>query len=170
MITTTSHEAAKLLKKLNEDYSAMLRKEEKSSVFRAAMGEDPETVRPAYDYAATRDELDLLEEKIRRLKHAINVFNTTHTVPGYDMTVDEMLVRLPLLSGKKQKLAEMISKLPKERAEPEYGRTTNIIDYNYINYDLDAVKADYEKVCAELADSQLALDNVNARETFDVDL
>lgn len=50
----TSAQANKLLKKLNDEYSALLDKEQRSRDFRAAMGEDIESVRPAYDYAKHR--------------------------------------------------------------------------------------------------------------------
>ena len=49
MVQLTSAEAAKILKKLNEELSSVMRKEEQSKDFLAAMGEDPETVRP-YGY------------------------------------------------------------------------------------------------------------------------
>ena len=49
MVQLTSAEAAKILKKLNEELSSVMRKEEQSKDFLAAMGEDPETVRPKYD-------------------------------------------------------------------------------------------------------------------------
>ena len=68
----TSAQANKLLKKLNDEYSALLHKEQRSRDFRAAMGEDIESVRPAYDYAKTQARLEELEGTIRRLKHAIN--------------------------------------------------------------------------------------------------
>ena len=50
----TSAQANKLLKKLNDEYSALLDREQRSRTFRAAMGEDIESVRPAYDYAKTQ--------------------------------------------------------------------------------------------------------------------
>jgi len=164
----TSAQAAKLLKKLNDDYSAILEREAKSCTFNAAMGEDPDTVRPEYDYAAAQKELCELEAKIRKLKHAVNVFNATHTVPGCDMTIDEMLIYIPQLSRKKEKLAEMRAKLPKARVE--FIRNSNIIDYTYTNYDIKAANADYEAVSDELSKAQLALDGVNASEIFEVEL
>ena len=88
----TSAQANKLLKKLNDEYSALLDKEQRSRDFRAAMGEDIESVRPAYDYAKTQARLEELEGAIRRLKHAINRFNTTQVVDGFGITIDEMLV------------------------------------------------------------------------------
>ena len=135
----TSAQANKLLKKLNDEYTALLDKETRSRDFRAAMGEDVESVRPVYDYAETQIRLAELEAKIRKLKHAINIFNATQTVDSFDMTIDELLV----------------------------GRQSNIIDYTYANYDIAAVEADYEKAADELSRAQLALDAVNQRETFE---
>ena len=166
----TSAEANKLLKKLNDEYAALLEKERRSRNFRAAMGEDVASVRPAYDYAKTQARLAELEENIRRIKHAVNCFNTTQSVDGFNMTIDEMLVYIPQLTKRKSKLLEMKSKLPKERVEEQYGRQSNIIDYTYTNYDLAVVEADYEKVIDELSRAQLALDAVNQREIIPVEL
>lgn len=163
----TSAQANKLLKKLNDEYSALLDKEQRSRDFRAAMGEDIESVRPAYDYAKTQACLEELEGAIRRLKHAINRFNTTQVVDGFGITIDEMLVYIPQLTKRKSKLLEMKSRLPKERVEEQYGRQSNIIDYTYTNYDLTAVEADYEKAADELSRAQLALDAVNQRDFFE---
>ena len=150
----TSAQANKLLKKLNDEYSALLHKEQRSRDFRAAMGEDIESVRPAYDYAKTQARLEELEGTIRRLKHAINCFNTTQVVDGFGITIDEMLVYIPQLTKRKSKLLEMKSRLPKERVEEQYGQQSNIIDYTYTNYDLAVVEADYEKTADELSRAQ----------------
>lgn len=109
----TSAQANKLLKKLNDEYSALLDKEQRSRDFRAAMGEDIESVRPAYDYAKTQARLEELEGAIRRLKHAINRFNTTQVVDGFGITIDEMLVYIPQLTKRKSKLLEMKAGCPK---------------------------------------------------------
>ena len=74
----TSAEANKLLKKLNDMHQARLYEEEQCSTFLAAMGEEPESLRPEYDYTAAQEKLRELEEKIMTVKHAINLFNTTH--------------------------------------------------------------------------------------------
>ena len=109
----TSAQANKLLKKLNDEYTALLDKETRSRDFRAAMGEDVESVRPVYDYAETQIRLAELEAKIRKLKHAINIFNATQTVDSFDMTIDELLVYIPQLTKRKSKLLEMKSRLPR---------------------------------------------------------
>ncbi len=108
----TSAQANKLLKKLNDEYDLLLAEEAESSTFLAAMGEDPESVRPEYDYIETQKSLEELGNRIIKLKHAINLFNTSHTLPGFELTVDEALVYIPQLSKKVKKLAEMKARLP----------------------------------------------------------
>lgn len=77
----SSAEGAKLLKKLKSEYDALKSKESISSTFLASVGENPESVRPKYDYKEAKAELDSLALKIRKLKHAINLFNTTTVIP-----------------------------------------------------------------------------------------
>ena len=129
-MTYTSAQANKLLKKLNDEHAALLDKENRSKDFRAAMGEDVESVRPAYDYTDTQKKLAELEQRIRKVKHAINMFNATHVIPDFNMTIDEMLVYIPQLTQRKNKLADMKARLPKQRVEEQYGRQSNIIDYS----------------------------------------
>ena len=169
-MTYTSAEASKLLRKLSDEYDALLNKEELSREFHAAMGERVESVRPEYNYEKTQDELNRLENQIRKLKHAIHKFNITHQVPGFDLTIDEMLIYIPQLTRKKNKLAVMKSKLPKARVGERLGIQSNIIDYIHINYDLSVVEEDYNKVSDELSKAQIALDIVNNTDTFEFDV
>ena len=167
----TSSEANKLLRKLNEERNALLEKEQRSSTFLAAMGEDPESVRPVYDYPDTQKELDELNRTIRIVKHAINGFNLEHMVPGFDMSIDQMLVYIPQLTAKKQKLALMKNRLPKQREMgPPFGRNSNIIDYSYANYDIKIVEEDYAAVADELARAQTALDVMNNTEKMEIEI
>ena len=105
----TSAEAAKLLRSLNEERDNLLYAESQAKSFVAATTEELDSVRPAYDSKGTAAQLEAIEQKIRSVKHAINVFNTTHVVPGFDMTVDEVLVYIPQLTQRKSKLSQMAS-------------------------------------------------------------
>ena len=163
----SSAEVAKLLRKLNEEVENLEDQEVKRREFNAALGEDVETVRPAYDYADTQRKLEELQAKIRTVRHALNCFNSTTEVPGFDMTIDQLLVYIPQLSRRKQKLAMMSSCLPKERAKVS-GLGSQIIDYRYANYDIEAAKADYQSVSDELAKAQTALDLVNTTMTMEI--
>lgn len=73
----TSSQAAKLLRQLNDELRALQLKEANSSSFVAAIQEDVESVRPEYNFKEMRDAQAEVECKIRKVKHAINVFNTT---------------------------------------------------------------------------------------------
>ena len=163
----TSAEAAKLLRRLNDEKVSLESQEAQSSTFRAAITEDIENARPAYDYSQTQADIDSLEAKIRTVKHAINTFNLTHEVPGFGMTIDQMLVYIPQLTRKKAKLETMANRLPKTR---EIIRVAGIIEYSYANYDVEAAKRDYEKVADELARAQTALDVLNNSAKFEINL
>ena len=63
----TSAEANKLLKKLNDEYTALLDKETRSRDFRAAMGEDIASVRPAYYNCRPLSTFILLDNVARSL-------------------------------------------------------------------------------------------------------
>ena len=163
----TSAQAAKELKKLNEQHEALLAQENKASTFVAAIQEDIESNRPEYDYTAVQEQLEQLEGKIRSLKHAINTFNLTTEVPGFGMTIDQMLVYIPQLSARKRRLERMRNRLPKERVTG-FGSSSNIIEYNYTNYDVKKAAEDCDAVTDELARAQNALDLVNSTEEFTI--
>lgn len=54
----TSAEAGKLLKKLNDEQSSIILREQNGREFLAAVGEDLESVRPDYDFTETQNALD----------------------------------------------------------------------------------------------------------------
>lgn len=163
----TSAEAAKVLRKLNDSLNDLGNHETMSMSFVAAISEDPESVRPKYDYKDVRVKEEELCVKIRKLKHAINVFNSTTVIPGWNITIDEMLILIPQLTGRKEKLSMMKNRLPKERVAAGMRSASNIIDYRYANYDIDAAQADYDATVDRLAKAQTALDLVNSTVTFD---
>ena len=103
------------------------------------------------------------------MRTAINCFNTGTMIPGFDMTIDEMLVYIPQLSERKRKLTEMASFLPKERVSNGY-QATKIIEYTYTNYEIEKAAKDLADVTDELARAQTALDVVNNREQMDIDI
>lgn len=170
MAQITSAIAAKQLRKLNDQREALLAMERKARTFTAAIQEDAESVRPAYDYKETQDALSEVEGRIRELKHTLNCFNSTYVIPEFNMTIDQMLVYIPQLTARKKNLDWMRSRLPKERVRETFGRGGNIIEYSYANYDISQAEADYNAVSDELARAQNALDTANATVHFEAEI
>lgn len=166
----TSAEAAKLLRRLNEEHEALLMLESQSNQFVAAVSEDVESVRPDYDLADVQARLAGLEAQIRKVKHALNVFNSTHEVPGFGMTIDQMLVYIPQLSQRRMKLRVMAGALPKTRVRGRSAVNSAVIEYTYANYSVEEAKALADAASDELARAQTALDKVNSTETMEIDL
>lgn len=164
----TSAEAAKLLKKLKDEHQSIRNLENESYEYVAATSEIPGEVAPNYNFAETQTVLTEIEAKIRKIKHAINVFNTTHTVPNFPMTVDELLVYIPQLTAMKTKYGIMKDKLPKARVRGY--SSTGIIEYKYANYAISDAEKEYNLVSEQLAQAQLALDTLNNTVTMEIDL
>lgn len=163
-----SAEAGKLLKKLNDERASILLREENGKEFLAAVGEDIESVRPGYNFATTQVALNEIETKIRKVKHALNVFNSTTVIPEFGMTIDEMLVYIPQLTMRKDKLARMKDRLPKVREQTRVN--SSILDYRYLNYGVDEAAAEYDKISDTLFKAQNALDAANMNQTLEIDL
>ena len=166
----TSAEANKLLKQLKDEFDSLRAEEEQTCVFTAATVENVDDVRPEYGFLEMQDRLSELEDKIRTVKHAMNLFNSSRTIPGADVTIDEALVLIPQLSAKKAKLAKMSNRLTKSRKRTGYGEKSNFIEYEYANYNIGEAKEMYDRVSERLAFLQLGLDKVNATETMEINI
>ena len=164
----TSAEANKLLRALYDEHKNLLHNERETATFVAATVENLEDARPEYKYTFVQARLKELEDKIRTVKHAINVFNISQEVPGSGMTIDQILIYIPQMTERKRKLADMRSKAKKQRVT-DY-RSNNLIEYSYANYDVSKASDDYQAVTDELAKVQNALDLVNSTVQFDVNI
>ena len=167
----TSAYANKMIKTLEDEKSYILDKEASSCMYTAAADETP--VIPEYDYEKTSREIEAIDKKICRLRHALNMSNIAARIPvnGYDMSVDMILVRMTQLNRRKAVLNSMRRQLPKTRVESgRYSPKKSVPEYRYTNYDIDKVKEDYERISDEIMQMQIALDRYNQTELLEVDL
>ena len=165
----TSAEANKLLRTIEGKINDIERKEMIASSFLVASGEDVESLRPKYDFSGTQEEIGELRAQLWMVKHAINCFNLTHTLPGFDdLTIDQALVYIPQMSEKVRKLRSMSEVLPKQRVVDRYNAT--FVDYKVANYDIEEVEKAYVEAKRTLTALQLALDSVNNSETMEIDI
>lgn len=171
MITMTSAYANKLLRKLNDDKEFWQNKENEGCMYIAAADEEP--VIPEYDYMTVAGEIAKIDEKIVKIKHAINVNNVSNRIEvGKDsMTIDEILVKMAQLNKRKIFLDRLRKQEPKTRINSgAYNQRKTAPEYQYINYDLELVKNEYESIDAKIAAMQIALDKYNQTFEFEVDM
>ncbi|MCR5649668.1 MAG: hypothetical protein K6F86_00630 [Lachnospiraceae bacterium] len=171
MTRMTSAFANKMLRKLNEDKGYWLSKEREGYLYVAALDEEP--VIPEYDYEEVSKNIAEIDAKIVKIKHAINLTNCTNEIKVGDnkMTIDMILVKMAQLNRRRGTLDEMRKQQPKSRINSGmYGPRKTAPEYQYINYDLDLIKREYEEIDAEVSAMQIALDKYNQTVEFDVDI
>ena len=92
-------------------------------------------------------------------------------LPERGISIDEALILLAQLSGRKDRLSSLASRQSRERLGDRYfGSSNGPIEYRYANYDVAQAEADYRAVADEIAALQLELDLVNQTEVFSVEL
>lgn len=171
METMTSAYANKLLKQLEEEKHFWLNKESSSATYVAAINEEP--VVPEYDYSNVAEKIETLDKKIAAIKHAINISNanTKLQIGEKEYSVDTILVRMAQLNGRKAILDSMRKKEPKTRCGGySFSSKSLTPEYRYINYNLDIVKKDYERISTEIMQMQMALDYHNQTVQFEVEI
>lgn len=166
----TSAYANKMLRSLEEDKEFWVNKEAASSTYVAAINEEP--VVPEYDYAEVAATIAGIDEKIAVIKHALNVANANAKaqVGDTEMSIDTILIKMAQLNRRKMVLDVMRKQLPKAREERSYVSRNAVPEYRYINYDLDLIKQEYERISGIIMEMQMALDKYNQTVQFDVDI
>lgn len=167
----TSACANKMLKKLNEDKEFWRNQEQSGYLYTAAENEEP--VIPEYDYARVSAEIAEIDTKICIIKHAVNQANVCSQISVGEqiLSVDQILVKMAQLNNRKAMLDNMRKKAPKRRLVTAlFGHKSPAPEYEYINYDLELVKADYERIDSEITEMQMALDKYNQTVEFEVEI
>ena len=171
MAKMTSAYANKVLRKLQEDKEFWRNKEQEGCLYIAALDEEP--VIPEYDYTEVAGHIAEIDEEIVRIKHAINVNNVTNSIlVGTErMTIDEILVRMAQFNKRKNVLDCMRKQQPKTRMNSGFYQSRKTApEYQYINYDLELIGKEYERIDSRIAELQIALDNYNQTFEFEVEI
>ena len=166
----TSAYANKMIRSLEEDKLYWEKLEANSCTYVAAINEEP--VIPEYDFSSVAATLAQLDEKIAIIKHAVNLANATAQIPVGEevLSVDTILVKMAQLNRRKNVLDNLRKMLPKTREERGFASRNAVPEYRYINYDLELVKQEYERISTRIMEMQMALDKHNQTVTFDVDI
>ena len=167
----TSVYANKVLKKLKEDKEFWLSKEREGCVYIAALDEEP--VIPEYDYKTVADNISEIDEKIAIIKHTINLVNVTNEIAVGDKmyTIDTVLVKMAQMNKRKEFLDRLRKMQPKTRINASmYGARKVSPEYQYINFDIELVKKEYEELDSQIATMQIELDKFNQTFEFEVNI
>ena len=168
LMKITPDGAQKLIRSLEEDRHQLVEKINKLSTFVVAVSEgNPEDLRPEFDCMGTIKEIDMIDQKIRAIKHAKNVFNTLTYIPEEKITMDEALVLMAMLNKNYEYYTKLGNKERKERNRTGYG---NEIEYTYTNYDIQEVKTYGKSMYERMLEVQSKLNVVNSTYTFEVNL
>lgn len=131
----TSASANKYLRRLQDEKDRLLRAEQEVSTYVLAEGEAAEP--PAYDYGAVREKVAQIDGQARAIRHALHRFNMQTVLPERGITIDEALILLAQLSGRKDRLNSLASRQPQERLGNRYfGSSNGPIEYRYANYNV----------------------------------
>lgn len=168
MIKLTSDEAQKLISKLRTRESDLNQNMSNLSTYVAAIVENPDELKPDFDFMSAVDEIENLDRNILKIQHAKNIFNTVTVLPDLDMTIDEALVRLSHLNKMYSVYHRMSSKQKKERNSSRIGNKD--IEYTYTNYEPSDAKKVADKMLDEIHKIQRVLNYVNSTVSFDVDI
>lgn len=167
----TSAFANKIIRQLQEEKRLLVVNENEGATYIATNEE--EAVIPDYNYSDTSKMVEEIDEKICRIKHAINLSNSVNTIDvnGKEMTIDTVLVKMAQLNSRKETLDELRKNQAVVRISNVYrGSGAYTPEYMYINYDLREVKEDYKRLSNRIMEMQLALDRYNQIVEFEVDI
>ena len=164
----TSNELQKKIDKLMDEKNKIQNLLLRNSEFTASISENVEALKKenAFDLEKTVNDIEAYNEKIMKIKHAKNVFNSTYKLPcGY--TIDEAIIRTGIIYELKNRLYNLSVKKSKERKS---NTTMREPEYIYATYDISYAEKVYQKLFDEVQTIQNELNNVNATVQIEVDV
>ncbi len=118
-----------------------------------------------YSYDVVRNEIDEIDNEIRKYKSLLAVSNATIIVPEFNMTIGECLIYLASLNSKKSLLASFASKKQITRISSTYNTK---VEYTELLYDVDKVKKELEDLQRLIAKLQMAIDRTNLTNLIEI--
>lgn len=151
------------IKRLKDELAIIKEEEVCARVITHSEGEDPIPV--TYDFLATQAKIDNLNQRIMKIRHAVNVFNVSYVLPSAGMTIDAVLIHVAMLSEEKKKLQEML-RIQEVTRKPSYSS----VEISHRNFDKTQVEDRFRRVSDELEKMWAELDLANLTEEIEVDI
>ena len=117
-----------------------------------------------YDFEQTRNTVENLNKEIMRLKHALNVSNSTVIVEEFDLTIGECLVYMAQLNNEKV----VLERMSRNRSKSRMTLYNGTVEYTVTNYDVEVCKDKLNDIKETLRKLQLAIDRVNLNNMIEI--
>lgn len=164
----TAAVAGKMLKTLEEERNYWQHVERTDSVYTVGQGEEP--VVPEYFYDDVASQIARVNEKITKLRHAIQVHNIMSEIEvvGKTTTADMLQYQIEQLSNRKSILGKMRKASPVTRVHNKDKKAAP--EFVYINYDLEAICEEYDFISEKLIELQTAYELFQQTALFEVEV
>lgn len=148
-------QAIKELSLIDAEISKLLQFEERENKVVYLKGETPEE--SSYDVNKVTKQIDLLQDKKRKIKIVLALANATIKTSYKGMTISELLIYLSQLNTKFARLNRLASNTKKARITTRDGQ----IEYTECRFDPLECDALSVKVSDEIIKVQIAIDKAN---------
>ena len=148
-------EAMKQIKQLEEEINLLESEERMNCVVSYKEGET-KTI-PNYDYKKVRKLINDANDKIRKIKYALQVVNGSYKIDEFNITIAEALVYLAQLNNEYSRLSFLTSKNKISRRITANG----VLEYTECQYNPEDVKKDQKELLAKISKLQVAIDRAN---------
>jgi len=167
MMKTTSALLNKQIKKYQNEISLLKNALAENATYVAATIENVEDVKPDFDFFANYKRIVDLENKVMKMKHRLNLFNTSTkvNVDGIEYSIDELLVLMAQLTNRRMFLIGYVGFPQKKRVNSG----NNLIEYKYPNFNPSELDAEDNAMFNKITNIQLELDSINNKIEFDID-
>lgn len=155
-------EAMKAVKELEEKKKNLIYNEDNRS--RISYKEGEEKVLNNYNYAETRKAVAEIDERIRKIKHALAVCNSTAVIDDFGITIGEALVYLAQLNTEYRQL-DNLSRFPKLARRIT---ANGVLEYTECLYDPEEVTKNLEALHAKICKLQVSIDRANLTNYIEV--
>lgn len=153
--------------RLNDCIKLLKQKERDSSTYNYFAGEEP--LVPEYNFQEVQDDFNAMVEAILTLKSLIREKNMETVGENSHLTIDTILVALPLYNGRAKDLNTMKVVPEKKRNNQTTGFSkATVSEYTCRNYDVEPVSTASSEISAFVDDMQADIDLYNANTFIDI--
>lgn len=147
--------AMKAIKEYEEQKRLLLETENRNCI--TSYKETEKKLTNDYNYAKVRKDVQVIDEKIRKIKAILAYANATVKVDTFDITIGEALVLLAQLQKEKDQVEYLSSRTQLTRRITPNG----VLEYTECCYDVEKAKADAIDLRNKISNLQIAIDRAN---------